>query len=127
VGDKKRDHTPLEMLIDEFVNALAEGDHYGGQYNDADNPFCQYFFHIYPPLQNSLFFCNTDSSGKKLQQGDASSKKRLTFSETNAIVAVSAARALSSAGERFVHTEEVTGSIPVAPILSSLSILFPAI
>jgi hypothetical protein len=25
------------------------------------------------------------------------------------------ARAISSAGERFVHTEEVTGSIPVSP------------
>ena len=122
----RKESIPLEMFINEVVDALAERDHYGREYNDADNPFCQYFFHIYPPLQNSLFFCNTDSSGKKLQQGDASSRKRLTFSETNAIVAVSAARALSSAGERFVHTEEVTGSIPVAPILSSLSILFPA-
>ena len=27
----------------------------------------------------------------------------------------SRARAISSAGERFVHTEEVTGSIPVSP------------
>jgi hypothetical protein len=27
----------------------------------------------------------------------------------------SGARAISSAGERFVHTEEVTGSIPVSP------------
>jgi hypothetical protein len=26
-----------------------------------------------------------------------------------------ASRAISSAGERFVHTEEVTGSIPVSP------------
>jgi hypothetical protein len=26
-------------------------------------------------------------------------------------------RAISSAGERFVHTEEVTGSIPVSPTI----------
>jgi hypothetical protein len=29
------------------------------------------------------------------------------------------ARAISSAGERFVHTEEVTGSIPVSPTIIS--------
>jgi hypothetical protein len=28
-------------------------------------------------------------------------------------------RAISSAGERFVHTEEVTGSIPVSPTVFS--------
>ena len=27
-------------------------------------------------------------------------------------------RAISSAGERFVHTEEVTGSIPVSPTIN---------
>ena len=30
-------------------------------------------------------------------------------------LAASAARAIGSAGERLVHTEEVTGSIPVSP------------
>jgi hypothetical protein len=30
-----------------------------------------------------------------------------------------ASRAISSAGERFVHTEEVTGSIPVSPTQSA--------
>ena len=45
-------------------------------------------------------------------------KKCLTFHCPDAIVALvnSTARALSSVGERFVHTEEVTGSSPVAPI-----------
>jgi hypothetical protein len=31
-----------------------------------------------------------------------------------------AARAIGSAGERLVHTEEVTGSIPVSPTRSTL-------
>ncbi len=45
-------------------------------------------------------------------------KKCLTFHCPDAIVALvnSTARALSSVGERFVHTEEATGSSPVAPI-----------
>ena len=45
-------------------------------------------------------------------------KKCLTFHCPDAIVALvnSKARALSSVGERFVHTEEATGSSPVAPI-----------
>src|SRR5436305_6348061 len=38
----------------------------------------------------------------------------------------SCSRALSSAGERFVHTEEVTGSIPVAPTSHIYSIVFPS-
>ena len=60
---------PLEMLIDEFVNALAEGDHYGGQYNDADNPFCQYFFHIYPPLQTVSSFVTRIVVGRSCSKG----------------------------------------------------------
>ena len=34
-----------------------------------------------------------------------------------------ASRAISSAGERFVHTEEVTGSIPVSPTVYFRSVL----
>src|SRR5205085_9538993 len=52
---------------------------------------------------------------KNVQMALRAIKKRLTIFGTHAIVAVSPARALSSVGERFVHTEEVTGSIPVAP------------
>ncbi len=49
------------------------------------------------------------------QDGHPTIKKCLTIVAGHAIVAVSPTRALSSVGERFVHTEEVTGSIPVAP------------
>jgi hypothetical protein len=57
----------LEMLINEFVDALAQGDHNGWEYNDANNPFCQYSFHRYSPLQTVSSLCITDGGGKKLQ------------------------------------------------------------
>jgi hypothetical protein len=58
----------LEMLINEFVDALAQGDHNGWEYNDANNPFRQYFFHRYSPLQTVSSLCITDGGGKKLQR-----------------------------------------------------------
>src|SRR5690349_17193366 len=56
----------------------------------------------------------SSSSRKKSQP----QKQCLTFPFSNAIVTSVIARALSSVGERFVHTEEATGSSPVAPIPS---------
>ena len=67
---------------------------------------------------------------KTLQRPWIVGHKCLTFHKAGAIVALSATRALSSVGERFVHTEEVTGSNPVAPTLhtglSMLAMLSPA-
>ena len=40
--------------------------------------------------------------------------KGLVLTPANAVCS-SSSRAISSAGERFVHTEEVTGSKPVSP------------
>src|SRR5438094_10257123 len=49
--------------------------------------------------------------GKRLRRAwDARMRTRVRIGYSRASM-----RAISSAGERFVHTEEVTGSIPVSP------------